>query len=188
MILDDMRFLMMTILSYISAPPSDIEKAKFEATALWVFDRISALPDGSAPESPLTRDYIYKSTLIAALVFCRSITSRLPLNKSCSLIDLRQLWASMWRVTLSRWKQIPGVFLFIILAAIPAAQETPHGRFLKSMLKTTTAYISLEHWEVVDCTLMSYVELQRWLRGGTAGGTAVTGRAKPLEFVHFYQR
>lgn len=188
LILDDMRFLIMAILSYISTLPSDSEQAKFEATALWISNRISALPDGSAPDSPLARDHIYKSVLIAALILCRSISSRQPLNKCCSLSDLRQLWANMWRVTLSRWKQIPGIFLFIVLAAIPAAQETPHGRFLKSMLKTTTAYISLEYWEVVDCTLMSYVELQRWLRGGSAGGTAVVRAAKPLDFVHIYRQ
>jgi hypothetical protein len=187
MILDDMRFLMTAILNYISSPPSEIEKAKFQTTAVWVHDRINALPDGTVPDSPLARDQIYKSVLIAAHIFCRAITSRTRLSKACTILDLQKLWANMWKVKLSRWKETPGIFLFIILAAIPAAQETPHGRFLKSMLKTTTAYISLQNWDVVDCTLMSYVQLQRWLRGDQGVGTVVE-TAKSLEFVHFYGR
>ncbi len=69
----------------------------------------------------------------------------------------------MWKVQLSRWKQIPGIFLFILLSVIPAAQDTVYGRFLKSMLKAATSYISLEYWDVVDGSLMAFVRLQKWL-------------------------
>jgi hypothetical protein len=188
LILDDIRFLLLGLLEHISYPPSESTKAKFETTVLWISNRISSSPDGSSPDSALAQDHIYKSVLIAALVFCRSITQHLPLSKACSLPDLQKLWVNMWKVKLSRWKTIPGIFLFIILAAIPAAQETPHGRFLKSMLKTTTAYISLENWDVVDSTLFSFVEVQRWLRGSETGVTKVEEAVQPLQFVHFYRQ
>jgi hypothetical protein len=70
----------------------------------------------------------------------------------------------MWQIKLSRWKEIPGIFLYLVLAATPAAQNTPYARLLKTMMKTTASHISLEHWDVVDLTMMRYVEMQRWLR------------------------
>ncbi len=111
----------------------------------------------------------------------------------------------MWRIKLSRWKQIPAIFLYIILSAVPAAQATQHGRFLKGMMKTTSSYLGLEGggkgWEVVDCVLGNFVKLQEWMRGDevlTEGkereqenGERKSGdgnRADKLEFLHIYQR
>jgi hypothetical protein len=185
MVLDDMQLLMSPILAHVSNQHSD-ETIKFQAMALSILNRMETLSDRSSLCSALVQDHIYRSVLLAALIYCRSITSRLPLSRTCSLVDLNNLWASMWRVNLSRWKEIPGIFLFVILAAIP--ERTPHGRFLKSMLKTTTAYLSLGYWDVVDCTLMTYVELQRWLRDDTPDMVVAEKEVKPLNFVHFYRQ
>jgi len=185
MILEDMRFLLLAILNQVDRVASGNEKKKLEATSLWIQNRISSLPDGSDPGDELSRDQIYKSLRLASLIYCKAIVTRTNLAKSCTLSDLNQLWFNMWQVKLSRWKQIPGIFLFIILAAIPAAQDTAHGRFLKSMLKTTSSYIALEHWDVADASLMAFVRLQRWLRNGGVD-TVNVGQPQPLEFLHIY--
>jgi hypothetical protein len=69
----------------------------------------------------------------------------------------------MWRVKLSWWKQIPGIFLFIIASALSATELTPHGRFTKAMFKTATSFIGLDYFDFVDAALMGFVKLQ-WLR------------------------
>ena len=95
----------------------------------------------------------------------------------------------MWRVTLTRWKQIPGIFVWVILAGNQAAQETPHGRFLKSMFKASTSYIALDYFEVVDAALMTYVRLQRWLRQEKEVEVVPPEVVpRPMEFLHNYKR
>ncbi|KAK0108232.1 hypothetical protein ONS95_003052 [Cadophora gregata] len=185
MILNDMRFLMLAILNQVDRNVSAKEMQKLETTSIWIQNRISSLPDGSDPNDDISRDQIYKSLRLASLIYCKAIVSRRSLAKSCTLSDLNQLWANMWQVKLSRWKQIPGIFLFIILAATPAAQDTAHGRFLKSMLKTTSSYISMDYWEVADASLMAFVKLQRWLTNGGVDAVKV-GQQTSLEFLHIY--
>jgi hypothetical protein len=71
----------------------------------------------------------------------------------------------MWRVTLTCWTQIPGIFVWIILSGIQAAPDSRHGRFLKSVFKVSCSQIAQYYWDFVDTVLMGYVRLQRWLRG-----------------------
>ena len=184
-ILDDMRFLLRATVHQLDGDVSELEIAKIASTSTWIQQRISDMPDGS--QSPLlVQDFIYKSCRIAALVYCNAIVSRIPLSKACSLTDLNQLWAIMWQVKLSRWKQIPGIFLFIMLATAPAAQHTPHGRFLKNMMKATALSMMLDSWDVVDLSMYTYVNLHRWLRRGSE---VALGSIPPkaLEFLHFYR-
>ena len=183
-ILDDIRFLFTATVHQLDGDISELEKAKIASTSTWIQQRISDMPDGSQ-DPLLDQDFIYKSCRIAALVYCNAIVSCIPLSKACSLTDLNQLWAIMWQVKLSRWKQIPGIFLSIMLAAAPAAQHTPHGRFLKNMMKATALSMTLDSWEVVDKSMYTYVNLQRWLR---RRGEVALGSSPPkaLEFLHFY--
>jgi hypothetical protein len=104
--------------------------------------------------------------------------------------DLNQLWSSMWRVTLTQWKQIPGIFVWIILSGLQAAQGTPHGRFLKSMFKAAAAYMSLDYFDVVDASLMNFIKMQTWLR--SAEEDRETNGAMPLAvnslaYMHNYK-
>ncbi len=188
-ILDDMRFLILALVKQIDRGFSDQEKAKLASTSIWIRDRITSLPDGTGADTTLATDYIYKSCRIAALIYCKAITQRITLSQICTLQELNQLWVSMWQIKLSRWKQIPGIFLFIILSALPAAQDTPHGRFLKSIFKTTSAYIGIgmDQWELVDAALMIFVKLQRWLRKGDGGVVALSNsNLKPLDSFHIW--
>ena len=183
--LDDMRFLITAVMDQIDAEPSEQEKIKLKETSTWTQNLISPLPDESEFGEPSAIDFVFKSCRIAALIYCKAIIDRISLAEACTLVDLNNLWANMWHVKLSRWKQIPGIFLFVILSAIPACQATPHGRFLKSMFKATSSYISLEYWDVVDWTLMSFVKLQRWLKNETVEVVGSTN-PPPKEFFHIY--
>ena len=170
-ILDDMRFLLLALVKQVDRELSEQEKTKLATTSIWIRDRIAALPGGSEAETPLATDYIYKSCRIAASIYCRAIAQRTSLSRACTLQELNHFWVNMWQIKLSRWKQIPGIFLFIILSAVSAAEDTPYGRFLKCMFKTTSAYVGIDYWVLVDAALMAFVKLQRWLRAGDCEGT-----------------
>lgn len=186
-ILDDMRFLQITTIK--ASEEAQRDPSKLTSEAEWIQSRILALPSGSEPTSPLSKDNIYKSCRTAALIYIRAILTRTPLSQTCSVQDLNQLWSSMWRVTLTQWKQIPGIFVWVILSGLQAAQSTAHGRFLKSMFKAAIAYMSLEHFEVVDASLMNFVKMQTWLR--SARGDSVSGltpqAVQSLAFMHNYK-
>jgi hypothetical protein len=185
-ILDDMRFLIQAVIKQVNREPTDVEKLKLIKTSSWIRDRILQLPEG-INDHPLANDFLYKSCRIAALIYCKSIIERIPLYKACLLHDLHHLWGNMWRITLTRWKGIPGIFLFIILSANQAAQNTPYGRFLKNMLKASSSYIALDNWEVVDGSLISFLKLQKWLGDGIVKAE-YSSDAKVMEFMHIYRR
>jgi Fungal specific transcription factor domain len=169
MILDDMRFLLLALLHYAEKSASQQEQMKIGTTAIWIRDRITSLPDGSAVDSPLAADYVYKSCRIALLIYRKAIIERTSLSRICTLQQLDHIWANMWLVKLSRWKRIPGIFLFILLSAVSAAEKAPYGKFMKRMLKGASIFMGIDHFELTDAALMAFVKLQRWLRSGEDG-------------------
>ena len=74
----------------------------------------------------------------------------------------------MWRVPLSRWKQTPSIFFWIVLVVTPFARDKPEGRFLKGMIAAGTIAIGLVDWDVVICSLKGFLAVQRWLAKGLA--------------------
>jgi hypothetical protein len=86
-------------------------------------------------------------------------------------------------VSLSRWKQLPGIFLWVLLSAIQAAEATPHGIFLKSMVKGVMTYLAVDHWDVVDAAGMGFVGLQRWLRSKDYGGDGEAGSRRVFAYL-----
>jgi hypothetical protein len=185
-ILDDMRFLFLALTKHVEQDPSEQEQLKLTTTTTWIRDRIASLPDWSTADSPLAGDSIYKSCKIVSLIYCKAILERTALSKACTIQELSYLWLNMWQVKLSRWKSIPGIFLFVISAGLSAAERTPHGRFTKAMFKSTTSYIGLDHFELVDAALMALVRLQRWLRTGGEGVSSLS-KPVPLDFIHIYE-
>ena len=159
-ILDDMRFLTTSVISMTKDELSSTqEKGKFLATATWIHKRL-AVP--SHPD--LAGDFVYQSVRSAAIVYSAAILSHTPLSQACSTANLRHLWANMWRVSLSRWKQTPGIFYWIVLCVTPFAKDKQEGRFLKGMFAAATIAIGLVDWDVVMGMLRGFLAVQRWLR------------------------
>ena len=183
-ILDQMRFVTMSAIALIDSAQSPEELDKLSTAARSIQAKISSLPDGTDPSSPFFKDFVYRSCQMAALIYCRAVIERVPISKACTVQNLNQLWSCMWRVTLTEWKTIPGIFVWVILAGNPAAQATPHGRFLKSMLKAATSYMALDFFDVVDCSLMNYAKLQRWLRTERNDVLVLTNRGKTRDLAY----
>ncbi|KAH8685837.1 hypothetical protein BGZ60DRAFT_523111 [Tricladium varicosporioides] len=163
-ILDDMRFLILSTAKFQDIEVMEGQQAKLVTTAMWIKDRIEALPSIAETNPPSTSDYVFRSCRIASLIYCKAIIEHLPFSQACTPHDLQMLWPCMWKVTLTQWKQIPGIFLWILLSANQAAQNLPHGRLVKSIFKACSFNIASQNWLVIDEALSNFVKLQRWLK------------------------
>jgi hypothetical protein len=171
-----MHFLFRALLAHIDHHAPADQEAKIQKTALWVQNRISSLANPTEPSITSEQGFIHANILTASQIYCRAILTHTSLAHACTVSDLNAIFATMWRVSLTRWKQIPGIFLFAVLSLIQAAQNRPQGRLLKSMFKTASSYVALEQWDVVDGMLMAFWRLARWLDDDGGEGVVVGGR------------
>jgi hypothetical protein len=163
-ILDDMRFLTCSIIALSANEANAQETVKLLTTARWIHDRVSVLPSIMNEDSSLAGDFIYECCRIAAVVYSFSILNRISLSKACSMLEQQKFWANMPRITLSKWKSVSGIYLWLCLVFCPGAEFTVYGRFLKSMVSTTITYVGLADWEVMMGYLEGFLRVQRWLR------------------------
>ncbi|EOO03543.1 hypothetical protein UCRPA7_970 [Phaeoacremonium minimum UCRPA7] len=119
------------------------------------------LPGPLEPE-----DVLYQAVRQAALIYSRVIMLRQSFRAVVTQNEFLQLWTTMWRVPLATWKGVLGVFCWIVLGITPTARETPHDRFVKSMLTISLNQMSIENWEIADAAMKAGLKLHQWLRDG----------------------
>jgi hypothetical protein len=129
----------------------------------------------SSMETP--PDYLYQSIRLAALMYTTAIVERKPFSTVCSLHDFYQLWTTIWRVPLTVWKSMMGIFLWIEVAITPPSRDTPHGRFVKSMLTIVCLNMGVDNWDSTSSALRGAIRLQAWLNGGEGKGKGKGKRA-----------
>ncbi|KUI74334.1 hypothetical protein VM1G_09938 [Cytospora mali] len=112
-----------------------------------------------------TADIIYQAVRQSALIYSRAIMLRRPLRDAavCSEEDFLRLWTTVWRVPLRGWKAVLGVFVWMVLCITPASRDTPHERFVKSMLEIGMVQMALENWHVAERGMAGALRLTRWL-------------------------
>lgn len=130
----------------------------------------SSSPDPAASSSsPDPPDFLYQSVRLSAILYSRAIAERRPFSSVVEPDDFLQLWSTMWRVPLSTWKGVLGVFNWIIVGIAPAARESQrHGRFVKSMLANSLLQMGVDNWELARGVMEAGGRLQSWL--GEGGG------------------
>ncbi|KXJ90780.1 hypothetical protein Micbo1qcDRAFT_225647 [Microdochium bolleyi] len=145
--------------------------------------------DSPASMAEQNADPVYQAIRQAALLYATAIVERQPFSKVVSFEQFYELWTTVWRVPLTRWKSLAGIFLWIIIIISPTAATTPHSRFVKSMLTTPALGIGIENWFASSSSLRAVLALQAWLRGGEelrdmgvgggGGGGGGSGNAAP---------
>ncbi|ETS81606.1 hypothetical protein PFICI_06608 [Pestalotiopsis fici W106-1] len=111
-------------------------------------------------DSVASPDYLYQSIRQAALLYTTTIAATKPFSQTCSPDDFCQLWVAVWRVPLGVWKSLLGIFLWIEVAVLAAARDTPHGRFVKSMYNIAALSLATEDWDAAIAALRSALNLQ----------------------------
>ena len=160
-ILDDMRFLTTSVLQLSKNPsctPQEI--AKFLTTAHWIHSRLTS---SSSPNPSLATDFIYQTCRTTAIIYSSAILTRTPLSMSCTHQLLQQLWMTMWRVPLPRWKKTPGIFFWVLLVANPYARDKLEGKFLKGLTPACAMGIGTVDWDTVMAIWKGVFEVQKWL-------------------------
>ncbi len=132
----------------------------------------SQSPQPASPEAP---DPLYTAVRLVALLYAQAIADRRPFSSVCGPSDALAILAATWRVPLSRWRSVVGVFIFLLAAVVPTAQAqaaddgliraTVHTRFAKSILQIGWMQMSLENWPVCRDMMDRTLRLQKCLRG-----------------------
>jgi hypothetical protein len=161
-ILDDMRFLTTSVLHLNENGDSEVEIAKLMTTVHWIHKQLVS-PATHDPE--LTTDFMYQTCRTAGIIYSTAILTRTPLSRACTAQLLQQLWMTMWRVPLARWKKLPGLFLWVILVVNSYARDKPEARFLKGLMPSAVVTIGLLDWDATMATLDGFLAVQKWLAG-----------------------
>lgn len=113
-------------------------------------------------------DPYYSSILATADLYTSAILSRTRLSRSYTKSTLAALILALEQVSLERWAQIPGVWVWILLTmntTVRAGLET--GWFhLRGSQQSALLEIALEDYHLGVKCLETFLSVQRWLRAG----------------------
>src|SRR6185436_5688624 len=110
-------------------------------------------------------DHLDKAVYQAAIIYTWAISSAKPMSAFDG--ELRHgLLVSVQSVRLSRWKQIPGIYLWIVLVACSGAKDDMLGHFWRRKVSVATASIGFSNFPLAISCLRSFSKVQKWLSDG----------------------
>jgi hypothetical protein len=158
-----MKFLTLSIRTFQISSPSAQELSKFRATSLWTHNRILSLPAQLQNISIPIFGVLYEIVRLTALIYSAAILARTPLSRAHSPGQIAELSQKMWQVSLSTWKTIPGIFLWILLVIVPCTEEKLSKKWAKMMIGTVAMHIGVENQEVAQACMRAFLGVQTWL-------------------------
>lgn len=162
-ILDDMRFL---ITSITNQPSETNRRATILSTASWFLNSLETKRmAASTGPSPSEADLITSTIHLAALLHTRSIATLTPISRLSGPFvgQLEELYTTMRKVSLSRWKETPGIFLWIMLVLCPSSVSDRRGRFIRRKMAVTGLSIGFEDFPLGISYLRGFWLVQRWI-------------------------
>lgn len=127
------------------------------------------------------QDFIYRVIRVAALVTVRAIRDRKPVSEACTSEEFLQVWTTSWRVPLTTWRGMIGIFNWAMVSIVPLSHGGAHERFARTMFMISMVSRAVEDWGVFIEASTTAMRLQAWLTGAwgrgeeniKAGGAAV---------------
>jgi hypothetical protein len=170
-ILDDVRLITTTTLSFASAENSYTDLTPSESStiiqsiACRAYDNLQLLPIVAAKGSSQT-EVIYEVIYISAVVYTSAIASRIPFSLAYTPELRRRLYEALQKVDLSSWKKIPGIFLWVLFVACPGSGNDVKGRHLRRKSSLTSVFLGFRALGLSVSCLRSLYMVQRWIVGG----------------------
>jgi hypothetical protein len=158
-ILDDVRFLTLSITS----PDTQASTSKIQSTASWLHKQLEIIPAPIGLSDIPEADLILEIIRITALIYTNCIATLRPFTNAHTPTQLLSLLDKISAVGLLRWKEIPGIFLWILLVACPSAGNDLQGRFLKKKMAVTGMTIGMEDFSLSIGCLRAFWKVQRWI-------------------------
>ncbi|KAL9949873.1 hypothetical protein ACHAQF_002803 [Verticillium nonalfalfae] len=183
-ILDDVRFLTTSITEADGGPASI---RKIQSTASWIYSRLSKVSgresgrseqdaevaDVADMESEAER--IEEALRLAGLIYSWSISSMAQISQFKDDKTLERAYKAIRGVNLTRWKDIPGIFLWIMLVAAPSTKQDTRGRFIRRKMAVAGLSIGFESFGVGISYLRAFWLVQRWIaRQGKPAADSLT--------------
>ncbi|KAL2063727.1 hypothetical protein VTL71DRAFT_5532 [Oculimacula yallundae] len=181
-ILDDVTFLTTSITSCFLSPEVEVVKTvKIQSTAAWLHKRISSLPLlPITPTTPLPL-IINDTILLAALTYTSAISTLTPLSLSLPRPLLDRLYTNLSLVGVARWKDISGIFLWILLVATPCSKGDHQGKWLRKQMACTGMVIGMDNVHLGTAYLRAFWLVQRWIeKEGRKEGRNIGDRNRDL--------
>jgi hypothetical protein len=159
-ILDDIRFLTLSITS----PDSQSSTSKIQSTASWLQKQLERVPTPSAL-NPSESDLFLIIIHTTALTYTKCISTLSPFANAYTSSSLHALLSQIWLIPLARWKEIPGIFLWVLLVACPSAGNVDElqGRWLKKKMAVTGMTIGMSDFGLAIAGLRAFWKVQRWI-------------------------
>ncbi|KXH42142.1 hypothetical protein CSIM01_12374 [Colletotrichum simmondsii] len=182
-ILDDVRFLTDSVTS-ASAMASASSKSKIRSTASWLYEKLREQGTATAAKRPThvasspstEKERILETVRIAAVIYSWSIKSLRQISRFDDADMLQAAYASLTSVSMTTWKGIPGIFLWVMLVAAPNAAADAKGRFVRRKMAVTGLSIGFEDFALGISYLKAFWSVQRWIAregGGDGEGAGV---------------
>ncbi len=83
------------------------------------------------------------------------------------------MYTNISLVGLSNWKEVPGIFLWVLLVATTCAKDDQRGKWMRKQMACTGMAIGLEDFFLGEACLRAFWLVQRWIEEEGAKGTAV---------------
>ncbi|CRK24377.1 hypothetical protein BN1708_013936 [Verticillium longisporum] len=183
-ILDDVRFLTTSITEADGGPASI---RKIQSTASWIYSRLSKVSGREGGQSEKEAEvadvhelgseaeHIEEALRLAGLIYSWSISSMAQISQFKDGKTLEQAYKAIRGVNLTRWKSIPGIFLWIMLVAAPSTKQDTRGRFIRRKMAVAGLSIGFESFGVGISYLRAFWLVQRWIaRQGKPAADSLT--------------
>lgn len=159
-ILDDVRFLTTSV---TSAAASSDSKSKIRSTASWLYGNLQNRPAFKPTAATSEREWILETIRIAALIYSWSIKSVRQISRFDDTEILEGAYLALTRVSMTTWKKIPGIFLWVMLVAAPNAAPDAKGRFVRRKMAVTGLSIGFEDFVLGISYLKAFWSVQQWI-------------------------
>ncbi|TDZ34488.1 hypothetical protein C8035_v010631 [Colletotrichum spinosum] len=174
-ILDDVRFLTNSVASLSSSSSSSsssstADTVKIRTTASWLYSRLHDKDVLKATATTSESDWMLETIRLAAVIYSWAIRSLRQISEFEGDEVLEDAYVAMRKVSLTTWKKIPGIFLWIMLVAAPNAAPDAQGRFVRRKMAVTGLSIGFEDFVLGISYLKSFWNVQQWIaKEGDAG-------------------
>jgi hypothetical protein len=116
-----------------------------------------------------------------ALVYMHSISTLTPFSKSYTRSLILELQSKLSKVPLSRWKQMPGIFFWILMVASSSPcwnGSNVVGRMWRRKVSVTGLVITFVDFNLAIMHARAFYKVQRWI--------AEEGEKTPDVLGHYY--
>lgn len=192
-ILDDVRFLTLSVTAVSSQTDVQDKMAdatKVRSTASFMSNRLKTLPEtqaeDSSEETEVDRETEAEDNLVtetirlAALVYSEAVVTMKPLSRvKKDLAAEKTLTANITAVSATRWKRMPGVFLWIMLVAVAqvttaatdgneeidavSKEEDSRRKFLRRKMAAAAQTVGQVEFGLSIAYLRAFWLVQRWV-------------------------